>query len=119
MRRFLGVLVGATILTMPLIASGHRHIQHEFFVYCGQTTNYMVDATVTISYEGGFATAQTRRPHGNVTFRLPGTVTEAQVVVDYPGYCTFDEVVPLDSRPRKGGRGYWIDIYPGCTTPER
>jgi len=112
MRRFLGILVGATILAMPLTVSGHHYLKHQFFVYCGQSTNYMIDAHVVLSYDGGWQDGQTGGPHGDITFVVPGEVTEANLVVEFPGYCTYDKPIQLDSRPRKGGRGYWIDIYP-------
>ncbi len=114
MRRFLGFLVGAAILSMPLTVSAHHHLNHQFFIYCGYSTNYMPDAHVTISYAGGSQSGMARSPHGDITFRLPGEVTEAQLIVTYDGYCPFDEQIQLSERPRKGGRGYWIGIYPGC-----
>lgn len=122
MRRFLGILVGATILSMPLAVSGHNHLRHQFFVYCEYTTNYMPDAWVQVTYgdgesQGGF----TRWPHGDIVFRLPGEVTTVDLEVEYDKpYCKLTvQDFELDSRPRNGGKGYWIGIYPGCPQPER
>jgi hypothetical protein len=119
MRRFLGILVGATILSMPLTVSAHHHLKHDFYVYCGQSTNFMPDAHVTLAYDGGYQEGDTKRPHGNVTFRVPGEVRRAQLVVTYPGYCDYDEEISLGAKPRSGGQGYWIPIYPCPAGPQR
>jgi len=116
MRRFLGILVGATILSMPLTVSGHHFLKHQFFIYCGYTTNYMPDAWVKVSWDDGSDEGFTSWPHGDIVFRIPGEVTEVTLQVDYPPpYCplTVDHF-PIDSRPRNGGKGYWVDIYPAC-----
>jgi hypothetical protein len=119
MRRFLGILVGATILSMPLTVSAHHFLKHDFYIYCGESTNFMIGAHVTLSYAGGYQEGDTGKPHGNVTFRVPGEVTDAQLTVTYPGYCDLDEVIALDARPRSGGQGYWVAIYPCPAGPER
>jgi hypothetical protein len=111
MRRFLGILVGATILSMPLTVSAHHHLKHEFFVYDADTHAHVLGALVEVCYDGDCEPPLTTiAPHGSAMFRLPGEYPEVWVVVTADGYDSWEGWVPLSFRPHVGGRGIWIGL---------
>ena len=127
MRRFLGILVGATILSMPLTVSAHHHLKHDFHVYDSETLHYIPGATVLVEYGddsvsgvtgGAPAQAATLR-QGSIQFRLPGEYPVVHVTVVADGYCDFEEDIYLGTRPHVGGRGIWIPMEPCPVQPGR
>lgn len=120
MRRFLGILVGATILSMPLTVSAHHHLKHEFHVYDQVTLDYIAGAIVTVDYPdgsvwgptGGDTQPSSRLQQGSIQFRLPGEYPLVHVTVVADDYCPFEEDIYLGYRPHVGGQGIWIALEP-------
>ena len=116
MRRFLGILVGAAVLSLPIAVAAHHHLKHEFHVYDADTLDYIAGATVSVEYLAGSVTGLTgggsepssRLQQGSVQFRLPGEYPWVHVTVTADGYCPYEEDIYLGGRPHVGGQGIWV-----------
>ena len=108
-------LVAAAVLGLSLAvmaAGGHHHFKQDFYVYDVATTDFVIGAVVTVSYPGGSQQADTRRPHGNTWFIVPGELSTLDVTVIAPGYEPVERTVVLNGRPNVGGKGFWIGLTP-------
>ena len=95
-----------------LAAAGHHHFKQDFYVYDTATTDFVIGAVVTVSYVGGSQVTETRRPHGNAWFIVPGELVTMDVLVTADGYDPVAKTVILNGRPNVGGKGFWIGLTP-------
>ena len=108
-------LHAALVLAISLAAvgaRGHHHFKQDFYVYDTATADFVLGALVTVSYSGVSQQAETRRPHGNVWFIVPGELATLDVTVVATGYEPEQRTVALNGRPNVGGKGFWVGLTP-------
>lgn len=110
-RRVIGIAL-FMLLSVSLGAAGHHHFKQDFYVYDLATTDFVTGASVTISWVGGSDQSNTRRPHGNAWFIVPGECDWLDVTVVAAGYITDTRRVYTNGRPNVGGKGFWIGLMP-------
>jgi hypothetical protein len=111
-RRAIQAALLVLIVVAAASAAGHHHFKQDFYVYDMVTTDFVIGASVTVSWVGGSAQGETRRPHGNVWFIVPGECDWLDVTVIANGYITDTRRVYTNGRPNVGGKGFWIGLMP-------
>lgn len=106
----IALILGLAFATVTV--RGHHHFKQDFYIYDVATTDFVIGAVVTVSYPGGSQQAESRRPHGNASFIVPGELTTLDVRVTAAGYEPLDRSVFLNGRPNVGGKGFWIGLSP-------
>lgn len=101
-----------TLSLAVLAAAGHHHFKQDFYVYDLATSDFVIGATVTVSWPGESLTSATRRPHGNASFIVPGECDWLDVTVVAGGYITDTRRVYTNGKPNVGGKGFWIGLMP-------
>jgi hypothetical protein len=114
MTRRLSTIALGVVMWTALVAAGHHHLKHEFYIYDTSTKDFIC-AVVTVSYEGGSQTAEARTKGGElggVMFLIPGEPYYGYVTVEADGYITDERTVVLGGRPHVGGKAFYIGLDP-------
>jgi hypothetical protein len=107
-----GIAIILSMAFATVTVRGHHHFKQDFYIYDVATTDFVVGAVVTVSYTGGSQQAESRRPHGNASFIVPGELATLDVSVTASGYAPDERTVVLNGRPNVGGKGFWIGLTP-------
>ena len=115
MTRRLSTIALGVVMWTALVAAGHHHLRHEFYIYDTSTKDFICGAVVTVSYEGGSQTAETRTNRGEcggVTFLIPGEPYLGYATIEADGYVTDYRTIVLGQRPHVGGKAFYIGLEP-------
>lgn len=112
----IGIVIALAISLAGLGAAGHHHFKQDFYIFCNASCGFIIGAEVTVSWvangQSGSQTGETQRPHGNVSFRVPGEADYLHVEVSVDGWEPWEGDVFLNGRPNVGGQGFWIGLNP-------